>query len=121
MLLSLLLRADRLCLIFGLGDWICKACASKLGLKTGIAGHEWDAKESVDKQEDQSSSQDEDNGNELVDSDDEEVPAVDNKEKQPSSQDEDNGNELVDSDDEEVPVRRKKRRKVIEDSDSDDE
>lgn len=80
------------CLTFGLGDWICKACASKLGLKTGIAGYEWDAKEAVDKQEEQS-----------------------------SSQDEDNGNELVDSDDEEVPVRRKKRRKVLEDSDSESE
>ena len=78
---------------FGLGDWICKACASKLGLKTGIAGHEWEAKEAVNIQE-----------------------------KQSSSQDEDNGNELVDSDDEEVPLRSKKRRKVLlEDSDSDEE
>ncbi len=81
------------CLTFVLGDWICKACASKLGVKTGIAGHEWEAKEVLDIQE-----------------------------EQPTSQDEDNGNELVDSDDEEVPLRRKKRRKVLEDSDdSDDE
>jgi len=75
------------------GDWICKTCARTLGIKTGIEGHEWEAEEAVYKLQDQSSSQEEDNG------------------------------ALVDSDDEEVPVRLKKRRKVLEvvDSDSDDE
>jgi len=75
------------------GDWICKTCARTLGIKTGIEGHEWEAEEAVCKLQDQSSSQEEDNG------------------------------ALVDSDDEEVPVRLKKRRKVLEvvDSDSDDE
>jgi len=96
------------CLVFGIGEWICKACASTLGLKTGIEGHEWEAEEVEEKEEeDQSAQHDEDKGNALVDSDDE-----------------DNSNvvDLVDSDDEEaVPVRRKKRRKVLEDSDSDDE
>mmetsp|Transcript_1755 Transcript_1755/g.2813 ORF Transcript_1755/g.2813 Transcript_1755/m.2813 type:complete len:649 (+) Transcript_1755:51-1997(+) len=90
------------------GEWICKACASTLGLKTGIEGHEWEAEEVEEKEEeDQSAPREEDKGNALVDSDDE-----------------DNSNvvDLVDSDDEEaVPVRRKKRRKVLEDSDSDDE
>ena len=77
-----------------IGDWICKACASTLGLKAGVEGHEWDAEEAEDKQEEQSSSQDEGNGNALVDSSD---------------------------DEEDVPVRRKKRRKVLEiDSDSDE-
>jgi len=90
------------------GEWICKACASTLGLKTGIEGHEWEAEEVEEKEEeDQSAPREEDKGNALVDSDDE-----------------DNSNvvDLVDSDDEEaVPVRRKKRRKVLEDSGSDDE
>jgi len=96
------------CLAFGAGEWICKACASTLGLKTGIEGHEWEADEVEEKEEEnQSAPREEDKGNALVDSDDE-----------------DNSNvvDLVDSDDEEaVPVRRKKRRKVLEDSDSDDE
>ena len=85
--------ADHFCLSFGIGDWICKTCARSLGIKTGIEGHEWEAEEAVCKLQDQSSSQEEDNG------------------------------ALVDSDDEEVPVRLKKRRKVLEvvDSDSDDE
>ena len=79
-----------------IGDWICKACASTLGLKTGVEGHEWNAEDAKDKQKEQSSSQDEDESN--------------------------GSKELVDSSDEEdVPVRRKKRRKVLEiDSDSDE-
>ena len=77
-----------------IGDWICKACANTLGLKTGVEGHEWNAEEAKDKQEEQLSSQDEGHGNALVDSSD---------------------------DEEDVPVRRKKRRKVLEiDSDSDE-
>ncbi|KAK1736025.1 sulfate permease family inorganic anion transporter [Skeletonema marinoi] len=30
-------------------EWICKACASTLGLKTGIEGHEWEAEEVEEK------------------------------------------------------------------------
>jgi hypothetical protein len=82
------------CLTFDAGEWICKACASALGIKTGVEGHEWEADEVEGKEEDQSPSEDKGNGNALVDSDDEE----------------------------EVTVKRKKRRKVLDlDSDSDDE
>ena len=78
------------CSTFDSGEWICKACASALGLKPGIEGHEFSSEEVEDNEENQ------------------------------SSEDEDNGtNALVDSDDEEVMVRRKKRRKVLAvDSDS---
>lgn len=102
---SLLLLLTICC--FCVGEWICKACANGLGLKTGIEGHEWKLEEEVD------------------DKIKERRPPS-SVEKEDDDEDEDEVNfvatTLVDSDDEEMPVRgKKRRRKVLEVDSSDDE
>ena len=94
--------------MFCVGEWICKACANGLGLKTGIEGHEWKLEDEVDDNDKIKDKERRPPFSEEEDDDDDEVNFV--------------ATTLVDSDDEEMPVRgKKRRRKVLEVDSSDDE
>ena len=93
---------------FCVGEWICKACANGLGLKTGIEGHEWKLEDEVD-------------DNDKI-KDKERRPPFSEEEEEDDDQVNFVATTLVDSDDEEMPVRgKKRRRKVLEVDSSDDE